>query len=116
MILTVEQTKEFFRANKEAIKGKTVVFRWNRNQDNGKTLKEIGTKILELENRGTHFSFTQIWLKENENPRDTFFAGDEMELFIERLRSGEITAFCMSPDTPMTHAERMSAGHYGKLD
>jgi len=123
MILTVEETKQFFRENKELIKAiDSVVFRWVTgkkrftNQTNGKTLREIGNHILELESRGTHFSFGQLWIENDENWRDTKFVGDDMDAFIERLKSGEVSSFALSPHTPMTHAEKMGAGHYGSLD
>lgn len=110
MILTVEQTKEFFRANKEVIKGSTVVFRWNGNQNNGKTLNEIGNLILKFQSKGSHFNFFLFG-----NDRDVVEIQNEKQL-IDLLTTGNVKGFYMIPETPATHAERMSAGHYGKLD
>ena len=110
MILTVEQTKDFFRANKADIKGKRIVFRWyaNRfnNQWNSTKLSEIGAKILELQNSGTHFSFVS----------DLIDDSTDVDTLSEMFKTGKIDSLIMSPHTPMTHAERMGAGQYGKLD
>jgi hypothetical protein len=124
MILTIEETKQFFRENKELIKKlDSVVFRWETgkkrftNQTNGKTLREIGNHILELSERGSHFSFGQVWKKENNKPRGEYdYVPETKEQFIEQLKSGELRSFAMSPHTPMTFAEKMGAGHYGSLD
>jgi hypothetical protein len=110
MILTVEQTKDLFRANKESIRGKRIVFRWkaNRfnNQWNSNKLSEIGAKILQLENAGTHFSFSSDSINEKTN----------INSLSEMFKTGNIDSLIMSPHTPMTHAEAMHSGHYGSLD
>lgn len=108
MILTVEQTKDFFRANKEAIKGTNIIYRWGRsNKMPTYTLRESGAMLLELAQSTRLFSISS-------------FNGEakieSLQHLATMLENNEIDCFVIKPHHGLTHAQQMQAGMYGSLD
>ena len=107
MILTVEQTKDFFRANKGAIKGTNVIYRYGRNQMPTRTLRESGAMLLELAESTELFSLSS-------------FNGEakieSLEHLATMLENNEIDCFVIEPHHGLSHAEQMGAKMHGRLD
>ena len=110
MIFTTEQLKDFFRENKEALKGVTCVFRYNRNQIPTNTLRETGEMILKLAENTDQFSIGSVWF-ENGKPQQ-FEKG--LKKFIEAIQNDEICSFALSPYRKVSECEQIRS--HGSLD